>query len=177
MRVIETVVYEYHELSEEAQAKARDWYREGSEDYSWAYECTTEDASQIGLKIHFLSQREPNSGEFMKGAEECAKAILANHGPDCETYKTAKAFLGSLESLEQEYGEPNEDGERVSSIDGKDNYDDEREELEKEFLHAILEDYRVMYDKDCEYRDSDEAVAESIEANGYTFTESGKREG
>ena len=34
-RIIETQVFRYEELSDEAQAQARDWWREGGLDYEW----------------------------------------------------------------------------------------------------------------------------------------------
>ena len=48
------------------------------------------------------------------------------------------------------------------------------EDLE-DYKHDLLEDYRIMLNHEMEYLLSDEAVDESIEANEYTFTESGKR--
>lgn len=146
MKTIETVVYTFNELSEEAKDKARAWYLEGSDDSQYAYDDAIEDAKNIGLDIDILSDRLRNKGQFLDDAESCAKLIIENHGKDCETYKTARAFLLSLDSLNDEYHE-DEDGQRVSDIDGRDNYDDEREELEKEFLHSILEDYKIMFEK------------------------------
>ncbi len=49
-------------------------------------------------------------------------------------------------------------------------------ELEAAFLKSILEDYSTILQNECEYLMSDEAVTETIQANQYTFTESGKME-
>lgn len=160
-KTIETVVYQFKELNDKAKEKARAWYLEATDDCEFAFEDQKTDAEEIGLKIEFLSAREPNSGSFIYSAIKCAESIIANHGDDCDTYKAAKAFIVSTAALNAE----------------SDDYEDAMETLEKEFLHAILEDYRVNYEKDCEYRQSDEYVDETIEANDYTFTESGKRFG
>lgn len=52
---------------------------------------------------------------------------------------------------------------------------DEAEKLEEEFLDSILEDYRIMLEKEIEYQESEEQVAEMMEANEYEFDENGKR--
>lgn len=177
MKTIETTVYTFEELkSEEAKDKARQWYTEGLsyDDSQIAYDDTVEDAKRVLLRIETLSDRRANKGQFYEDAESCAKAIMEEHGQGCETYNTAKRFLMSIDSLNDEYG-GNPEGS--SDIDGRNNYETEKEELEREFLHNILEDYRVYYEKDIEYRQSNEYVDENIIANEYTFTESGKRFG
>lgn len=45
----------------------------------------------------------------------------------------------------------------------------------KEFLNDILEDYRVMLQKEYEWRGSREQIIESIEANEYEFDENGNQ--
>lgn len=55
MRVVETTVYQYGELSERAKSKARDWYREASADDYHYSETVIEDAERIAeiLGIEF----------------------------------------------------------------------------------------------------------------------------
>jgi hypothetical protein len=84
-------------------------------------------------------------------------AILKDHGPDCETTKTAKEFLVELSADDLCGGD----------ID----------DIETDFLHSLLEDYSIMLQNEYEYLLSDECVDETILANGYTFTKNGKREG
>ena len=43
MQVIETKVYSFQELSEEAKKKARAWWRKSTEDDSIWHECVTEE--------------------------------------------------------------------------------------------------------------------------------------
>jgi hypothetical protein len=61
---------------------------------------------------------------------------------------------------------PLEDGEGTPS-------DREMEELEDWFLHELLEDYRILLEREYEYLTSDESVAESLECNGVEFLEDG----
>jgi hypothetical protein len=150
MRILETKVYTFDELTNQAKEKARDWYRDG-DDSQWAWESVQEDAQEIGLKLISLSDSRSNEGSFIGSAVETLKQIKENHGKSCETYLTAVRYEKALTE--------NPDGEDSAH----------------EFLHDLLEDYRVMLNKEIEYQNSDESVDESIRANEYEFTETGKR--
>ena len=56
MRIKQTKVYQYDELSDKAKEKARDWYRKGNCDDTYWSECVIEDAATIaeflGLDIN-----------------------------------------------------------------------------------------------------------------------------
>ena len=56
MRIKQTKVYQYDELSDKAKEKARDWYREGDCDYTYWSESVIDDAATIaeflGLDIN-----------------------------------------------------------------------------------------------------------------------------
>ena len=175
MKTIKTSVYEFAELNNEAKDKARDWYRQGALDYEW-WEGTYEDATNIGLRITgFDLDRSRNAtGEFncLGQGRQVAGLILANHGSTCETFKTATAWIKKLDALDAE----------IEAVDGDDEtnadwetWQDKRGLLEDEFLKSLLEDYSIILQKKYEYLLSDEAVDESIEANEYTFTASGRR--
>jgi hypothetical protein len=166
-------LYSFAELSEEAQQKALDNLRDINVDFEDLD--TKEDAQQIGLRIFELSDHRENKGEFETNAENCANAILLNHGPDCETYKTAQKFLAEYLPAKKLWDEKEEDGELVN--DGFPfEHEDAAQEIEHNFLQEILEDYRIMRNKNYEYFTGDEAVKETIEANEYFFTEDGKLE-
>jgi len=164
MRVIETKVYQFSELSEEAKETAIEKLSSINVEYNW-WEFTYEDAKEIGLRITSfdLERNRHAKGEFINSATETAENIIENHGATCETYKTAKAFLDALEKLTA----PHENIEDVN--------EDEIEELEDEFLIDLLEDYSILLEEECEYLQSEEAIIETIEANDYEFTEYGKR--
>jgi hypothetical protein len=169
VKTIETTVYQFKELSDEAKEKAREWYRDGALDYEW-WDFTYLDAADIGLKIteFDLDRNRHAKGNFTESAEDVAKAIKENHGPDCETYKTAQAYLVELAAVKTE-AEKDEDYNTGDDLDTDD--------IDREFLHSLLEDYSIMLQHEYEYLLSDESVDETIMANEYTFTEEGKREG
>lgn len=163
----ETIVrtlYKFDELSEPAKEKAREWYRQAAMEMSWAWEQIQEDSKQIGLKITSLDDRRNNEGEFIGSARDTAKLIIENHGIHCETYQTAIRYQGDLSRL-YELANKEESTETETAY----------ENCIHEFLHDLLEDYRIMLNKEIEYQDSNESVDESILANEYEFLESGKR--
>lgn len=156
MRTKTINIYTFNELSEKAKKNAIDNYREGMAfeyEYQIAWENILDDAKNIGLKIIALDQHRANEGFFLEDAENVAKKIMKDHGQSCETYKTAKNFLDELAKTKDE---------------------NDIEELEKEFLHDLLEDFRIMCQKEIEYQESDEAITDSIEANEYEFLENGE---
>lgn len=157
MREINVKVYQFDELSEEAQQKALYECREYGL-YDW-HLATYEDAEQIGLKItgFDIDRGSYCKGEFTKHPLDVVRAIIENHGEQCDTYKTAMRHAPALKlALESEY---------ENAVKAE----------EHEFLHDILEDYLVMLSKEYEYQISDEAVKEMIEANEYEFLDSDKR--
>ena len=163
MRIIETKVYKFEELNEEAKEKARDWFREANDGWT-EFATILEDAKEIGLKITALRPtgiQGNNEGRFITTARECAEKILKNHGEGCETFKTAGAYLKDIDALEL-----NDDGDFVD--------EDTANELTRDFKYSLLEDFRIMFEQEGEYQNSDEVVEENIIANEYEFTEDGQ---
>lgn len=162
-RTITKTIYEFNELSDRAKEKARIWFSQAGVNDDW-YESTYEDAERIGLKItSFGLDRDRHAcGTFTKSMPEVIAAILKEHGEICETYKTAKRYATELSNLDDE---------------NADDYLEKIEEVESEFLKALLEDYSVILQNESEYIQSDEYLDEGILANEYTFDENGKREG
>jgi hypothetical protein len=172
MKSIIVNIYTFDELTDEAKEVARNWYRESRLDSAWAWESTQEDAVQIGLEILALDCHKANEGQFIASAEECAHKIIDNHGESCETYTTAKTYLADRDRTIDE-SPRNEDGEFENTYELDQNLD----KLDREFLYSLLKDYRIMFEKELDYMNSDEYVDENILANEYTFTINGKREG
>jgi len=158
MKTINTMVYEFDELSDKAKDKAREWYRNGALDYDW-WDSVYEDAGQIGLKItgFDLDRSRGATGHFTKTAEDVCALILAKHGETCETLKTAKEWEADVTRAGAD----------------ADKYVDACDEFER----ALLEDYSIMLQHEYDYLLSNEQVDESIRLNGYTFTGEGKRFG
>lgn len=148
MKTVSVNVFEYDELKENAQAKARDWFREHALDYEW-WEYIYEDARTIGLEITgFDLYRRDIEGALTEDVKTVCKRIKAEHGKNCGTHKFA-----SRQDLRRTVGE----------------------QEHSDFLRGLLQEYLVLLDQECEYRLSDEAIAEDIRANEYTFTEDGRR--
>jgi hypothetical protein len=169
MKTVRVKVYEYSELNEKAQQEARYWLLESGLDGQIQWEDTQEDANVIGLKLEG-THRGYMLGKFSISAQECAKLILENHGQTCETWKDAFSFLWDIAIV----------WEKDFDVEADElTYDDETkiEDLESEFLKIILEDYRIISEKNQEYVESEEYIKETMEANGYTFTKDGKRFG
>jgi site-specific recombinase XerC len=93
---------------------------------------------------------------------------MEEHGESCETYTDARHFLKEISSF-MEQAEKDEWGE-IATL----KLENEKEAIEKEFEHAILQDYLSMLKKEYEWLMSDEQVDESIIGNQYEFTEDGE---
>lgn len=164
MRTETRKIFTIDELSPSARQKAIDSNRYwNTENVEW-WDGVFEDAAQIGLEITSfgLGRRSSCEGRFTESGSDVARAIIAEHGPDCATVTDAENFMKALAAM------PLEEGEDCPS-------DDDLEECEKEFLHDLLESYRIILEHECEYLESDEAVAESLEANGMEFLEDGSK--
>jgi len=170
-RTIETTVYTFDELSDEAKERARDWWCASYPLGEW-WDCTYEDAKMIGLKITGFDIGRANeiTGEFITSAIECSEAILKEHGETCETYKTAQAFCAAIDAL-PELPEEND----PSYWDIERDLCAANDEAEADFLQSLLEDYLILLRHEYEYQMSDDCVDENILANEYEFTEEGER--
>lgn len=167
MKTKTITLYTFDELpSEEAKQKARDWFLSGGDESTFAYEHIKDDAERIGLKIECLSRHRANEGEFIDGAFNCMNKILEEHGATCETYKTAQKYKAAWDDVPDQTTNLEEESRNAEMLDA----------IEHEFLCGLLEDYRIMWERETEYQSSDEGVDETLQANDYTFTETGKRE-
>lgn len=164
-------LYSFDELSKEAQDKAVNNLRDINVNYNW-WESVYEDAKNIGLNITSfdLDRNRHCKGELNLSANEIAQNIMNDHGQDCETYKIATKFMEEWQPVFNEY--MNAESEKYESSESE----GELQMLEDEFLTDILEDYSIILQKESEYLQSDESIIETIKANEYTFTESGKLE-
>ena len=157
--------YTFDELNEQAKEKAREWMRNSACLDEW-WDGTYEDAAQAGIKIEgFDLGRAQSIDGKVDQPETTAHYITKNHGEQCETYKTAAAYLKERDELIDTWPS---DGDQ-------DTLDEKLDELDEEFTESILEDYRIILEKEHEYRLSDEAIDEDIQANEYLFTEEVRR--
>ena len=172
IKVTSIAVYPFDELSEDAKENAIQESWDINLFYEW-WEFTLEDAAQAKLKIaeFELGRGAYCHGEFIEYAKDTAAAIIENHGEDCETHKTAMEFMRESAELSIVYPVKLDDDGFDDNESGR---DAEQEELDDEFLKSILEDYRIMLQKEYEYLGSEDAIIETIKANEYEFTEDGK---
>jgi hypothetical protein len=157
---VETEVFTFDELDENAKERARDWYREDALDWEW-WDCTYSDAESIGLKITGFDLGRAQSIEAHISTKfnpsRVCKAIIEKHGKDCDTFKFAAQFFMDRHTGNHYFGYGC------------------AEDFEKEFCRALSEEYWHMLNREMEYLLSNESVDESIRANEYEFEKSGKK--
>jgi len=155
-------LYKFEELPEETREKVIENLYDINVNYGW-WTPVYEDAEQIGLKItgFDIDRGAHCDGEALISLPEIAEEIIKIHGNKTETYKTAKSFLNDLEALTGKYE------------DIEDCPEDEIDELEQEFLKSLLDDYRIILQKEYEYLTSEAAIIETIKANDYEFDGNG----
>lgn len=172
-------VYKFDELSEPAQEKALEKLWDINVDYDWC-ESVYEDAETIGILItEFDLDRNKIRGHITENLLEAFKLVRKYCGKDCETFKTAKDHLNKYiqafikwHDKESKRDDASSHWSRVTWL-REFAYEDDVDELGKDYLHSILEDYLIMLRKEYEYQTSREQVVESIQANGYEFYEDG----
>ena len=159
---ISTDLYKFDELSEEAKENAINRLRDVNTDYEW-HEHIKADASNIGLNIRDWDIERYVNGAFTTSADEVAESILREHGPDCETVRTANGYLEALSEVKRKCKADNPDEEEWEDFL-------DTNTIDNEFRRALCEDYRIMLSKEFDYQTSTEAIEESIRANDYEFT-------
>lgn len=160
--VKETTVYKFSELSETAKQKAIESFWDLNVDYDW-WEFTYEDAATIGLKItgFDLGRGRDITGELTESIASSIESILENHGEDCDTYKLATSFKERLTVIQV--------ADKLTDNESEDELNELTEKYEKELLNC----YWKMLATEYNYKTSEEAVIESIEANEYDFEKDG----
>jgi len=217
MRVVETKVYQYGELSDAAKVKARDWYREADAGDNSFSEFVIEDAERIaGLLGIEIKQRDVKtvSGKVRQvpainwsgfwsqgdGASFEGNLVSFETGSALERVKAyaptdegLHAIAAELDALQVKYdrrlaatvslhrGNYSHSGMMQVDASAVDADGDDREVTQED--ETALRDtlrgfadwiYRAL-EAEYNYQNSDEQVAETIEANQYEFIENGER--
>jgi len=157
---IQIEAYKFAELTPKAQMEACDNYSFHGLNDNW-YESTIEDAKNIGLKIDsFDLDRQDIKGSFLVQPYACAKDVVTNHGEMCETFKTAQAFLQDYSLLWVKYAK--EDNHEEIEEGKEQEYEEQLADLEIDFERSLLEDYRIILQKEYDYLNSREYAEEQL---------------
>lgn len=93
MKTIQITLYDFDELSEEAQEKAIINQFDVNVDHDW-WDFVYEDANTIGLHISsFDIDGRGSITAHLTRIDMVVQSILKNHGNECETYKIAMQYL------------------------------------------------------------------------------------
>jgi len=197
MTPVETKVYAYAELSENAKQKAREWYAGGD----WWNSKDTIDACKEAIKLlgidaehiyfrGFNSQGDgacfvgtwraadlPSRKEFRKEGWRDKELTLLRDRLSMVKQMFPRAWARSTHvghychenSVRVDVELDEEDAVVAPQVD--------REEIEKRLTEMLRDVMRWIYsvlEKDYEHTYSEEVIAESMAANEYTFTEEGE---
>ncbi len=189
--------FNYDELGAKAQEKARDWFRHSLQ---FDGETTIEDAKQCFAhagfeieKVYFSGFSSQGDGACFEGKWKAAEvdpaAMRAHAGVDTELHriadelaKIAAAFPHSSLSVKHRghYYHQFCTDFTVSICDEQGDEIDTpaREDAEKALIDLSRDAMAWIYsqlEKDWDYENADEQIAENIRLNDYAFTEEGKR--
>lgn len=199
MKTVTKTLYEYDDLSDDAKAKARDWFREDGFDYEWWYG-VYDDAKQIatilGIEIEHIWFRgfwSQGDGACFVGSYQYAKDSVRKLKEYAPEDTKLHAIAESLAKLQRRYFY-----NLQAKIHKVDNYYEHEHTVNLEYVETpdfpnlsvkaedadalldILRDFmRWIYktlETEYEYLSSDEQVAETIRINDYTFDKDGHRE-
>lgn len=160
MRTIEFNLYEFEELSTEAKEKAIEKNRDINIDYDW-WDWLYEGTAEAGIKVNSFDIYYKNIDITIEDSQYTAKKTIENYSEGNGLAKISKQFIADRDALIKKFEEGSD--EYYEGIeDLKEEY---RREVSKKILDWLIEDY--------EYLQTDEAIAETLIANDYEFTEDG----
>ncbi len=211
--IIETLVYQLHELSDDAKEQARAWYREIGVDPDW-YESVYDDFERVcailGVELATRTVRLFGGGRQQKPciwfsgfwsqcdgasfnglydhARGAAEKIRAYAPLDAELHQIANALqavqrrnFDQLRATIAQRGRYSDASNMAISVErDSPTGQDMTADAEDSVIEALRDLARWLYrqlEREYSYLTSDECVDEAITANGYTFTEAGRRFG
>lgn len=168
MKTIEMKLYTFEELSHKAKQVALNDYRGINTEFDW-WECSYDTWKEMGVQIEsFDLYREEIDLQLFYDEEDTAENILSFFGHN-DFYDFAKDYLETKKKLKKTYEDSfDEYGEC-------EDYDLELEEANDLFQYCLKTAILYWLKGELEYLESDEAVADTLEANEFEFTEYGKR--
>ena len=173
MRTIETNLYKFEELNEDAQKKCLNLMYDINVNYEW-WDFIYYEAKELGFKINsFDIGRGSNINITLNDSMfDIMKKIEDNHGEECDTFIMAKEYNEKRDSLVYTYSDRK--NTEVVHDDFIDVFDEEEENLNDEYRSILEEEYLSILINEYDFLTSDKAIIESIKANEYEFNESGE---
>lgn len=185
-------VYNYDELSPKAKEAALDYFRSTVD--SLSSDCVIEDATMVGAYLGISVNKVYYSGFSSQGDGACfvgnyiyqkgaPKLIKSNCPKDTTLQRIAKelqalqkrngyALKATVKHRGHYYHEHCTDID-VTRTDDKDVSENDADELQA-ILRVFMKWIYKSLEQDYYYQCSEEAIKETIDANGYEFSESGK---
>ena len=196
---IETVkreLFTYDELSEAAQEKARDWWRDGGLNYEW-WDFIIDDAKRIGRllgididKVYFSGFSSQGDGAWFVGEYQyrsgSVQAIKAECPKDKELHRIAETlrdiqrrhFYSLTAAVTHRGNYFHEYCTDINITDDRCEYWQEVSDDTSESLSDVLHDFMhwiyARLESEYEWLNSDQQVAEAIVINECEFTENGE---
>lgn len=173
MKTIEVKLYEFEELSAEAKENAIEKNRTINVDFDW-WDCTCESMKEVGVKIDSFDIYYRTISIIIEDSEHTASKTIEYYGEGMEVVKISKRFIADRDALIKKLGSGNDiDGYSVKE-EFIDEYDEEIEYLEDEYRKEMSEEILTWLRDEYEFLQTDEAVAETLIANDFEFTEEGQ---
>lgn len=164
MRRITRTVYKLSELKPKVRAKVLERYVEINTRDDW-WDSTYEDAARAGIAItEFDIDYRTIKGHLNVDMADSIASILKDHGDTCHTYKVALEY--------KEHTDVHELASRMLA-----EHDDDCELCDTNrtvYTNRLLACYLSMLRDEYTYQSSDEAIADTLEANDYEFTKDGE---
>jgi len=152
---------------------------------SFWYESIYEDAKVIGLNIRGfdIDRASYCDGKLTESVHDVCRAIVAKNGKDCDTFKLAESYLTQIDRLlavaalidwfalltadpDSKFYPEGFQGINWAAEQAREHVDNE---IEPEFLNKLCQEYLSILKAEYEYRTSEQAALEFIEANDYEF--------
>jgi len=173
MKTIEVKLYEFEELSNEAKENAIERNRTMNVEWDW-WDCTYEGMKEVGVKIDSFDIYYRAISIIIEDSEYTARTTIENFGEGMEMVKISKRFIADRDALIKKLGEGNDIAGYSVKEEFIDEYDEEIEYLEEEYRKEMAEEILTWLREEYEFLQTDEAVAETLIANDYEFTENGQ---
>ena len=164
MRTITQSIYTFQELTPKVQQKVLSDNRGILVEYDWWQDTITEDAkgtAELDITGFDFGPRSFINSKFSTYAKSSALRVISEHGKSCTTYSIAKNFLSELDALELQ--------EDTALTEVK------LQELEDDYIEALSNEYLNILKREYEDLQSDDAIIEHFDSNGWEFYEDGRR--